>query len=67
MNHIVMGSEGNFGLITEAVLRVRPIPQVKLYDSLIFNNFEIGIKFMQAVSKTSCWPTSIRLVDNTQF
>lgn len=67
MHHIVMGSEGNFGLITEAVIRVRPVPQVKIYDSLIFHNFEIGIKFMQAVSRTNSWPTSIRLVDNTQF
>ena len=67
MTNVVMGSEGNYGIITEAVLRVRPIPQVKIYDSLIFHNYEIGIKFMQAVSKTSSWPTSIRLVDNTQF
>ena len=67
MHHIVMGSEGNFGIVTEVVLRVRPIPQVKIFDSLIFPNYEIGIKFMHAVSRTSCWPTSIRLVDNTQF
>ena len=26
MHNVVMGSEGNFGIITEAVLRVRPIP-----------------------------------------
>ena len=67
MNHIVMGSEGNFGIITEAIVRVRPIPQAKIYESMIFSNYEIGIKFMHAVSRTSCWPTSIRLVDNTQF
>ena len=28
MHHIVMGSEGNFGIITEAVVRTRPLPQV---------------------------------------
>jgi FAD/FMN-containing dehydrogenase len=26
LNHIVMGSEGNYGLITEAVVRLRPAP-----------------------------------------
>lgn len=26
LNHIVMGHEGNFGIVTEAVLRIRPIP-----------------------------------------
>jgi len=67
MHHFVMGSEGNFGIVTEVVLRVRPIPKVKIYDSLIFPNYDIGIKFMHAVSRTSCWPTSLRLVDNTQF
>mmetsp|Transcript_7168 Transcript_7168/g.8596 ORF Transcript_7168/g.8596 Transcript_7168/m.8596 type:complete len:409 (+) Transcript_7168:364-1590(+) len=67
LHHIVLGSEGNFGIITEATVRVRPVPQVKLYESMIFDNYEVGIKFMHAVSRTSSWPTSIRLVDNTQF
>ena len=67
LNNIVMGSEGNIGIITEAVMRIRPLPKVKIYESLIFHNFEIGIKFMQAVSRTNYWPTSLRLVDNTQF
>ena len=67
MHNIVMGSEGNFGIITEAVIRVRPIPQVKIFDSVIFHNYEIGIKFMKAVSQTQSWPSSLRLVDNTQF
>ena len=67
MHHIVMGSEGNFGIITDVTIRTRPIPQAKIYDSIIFHNYEIGIKFMQAVSQTNSWPSSLRLVDNTQF
>ena len=67
LNHIIMGSEGNFGVITEAVVRVRPIPEVKEYSSVIFYNFEIGIKFMEDVARSRCWPASIRVVDNTQF
>jgi len=62
-----MGHEGNFGVITEAVIRVRPIPEVKEYQSAIFHNFEIGIKFMEDVAKSRCWPASIRVVDNVQF
>lgn len=26
LNHVVMGSEGNIGIITDAVLKVRPLP-----------------------------------------
>jgi len=67
LNHLVMGSEGNFGLITEAVIRVKPLPQVRIFDSVIFPDFEDGIGFMHAMSQTKCWPTSCRLVDNSQF
>lgn len=67
MSHFVMGSEGNYGIVTEVTMRVRPIPQAKIFDSLVFHNYEVGIKFMQAVSQTNSWPSSLRLVDNTQF
>lgn len=61
---MILGSEGNFGVITEAVLRIRPIPQVKTYGSIIFPNFEVGIKFMEEMARGRIWPASIRLVDN---
>lgn len=67
LNHLIMGSEGNFGIITEAVLRVRPLPEVRIFDSLLFPDWELGIKFMYEVSKTQSWPTSCRLIDNSQF
>jgi alkyldihydroxyacetonephosphate synthase len=67
LNHVVMGHEGNFGVVTEAVLRVRPIPEVKEYSSIIFHDFEIGIKFMDEVARSRNWPASLRVVDNTQF
>ena len=43
LNHVVMGSEGNFGLITEAVIKVKPLPEVRIFDSIIFPDFELGI------------------------
>ena len=62
-----MGHEGNLGVVTEAVLRVRPIPEVKEYSSIVFHDFEIGIKFMDEVARSRSWPASIRVVDNQQF
>jgi alkyldihydroxyacetonephosphate synthase len=67
LNHVIMGSEGNLGIITDAVVRVRPIPEVKIYDAIIFYDFEEGIKFMYEVSSLRIYPASLRLVDNTQF
>jgi alkyldihydroxyacetonephosphate synthase len=67
LNQIIMGSEGNYGIVTECVLKIRPLPEVRIFDSIIFYDWESGIQFMHAVSKTKNWPTSIRLVDNAQF
>ena len=67
LNHIVIGHEGNFGVVTEVIMRVRPIPEVKEYSSILFHNFEIGIKFMDEVARSRNWPASLRVVDNTQF
>jgi len=51
LNHVVLGSEGNIGIITDVVMRVKPLPQVRIFDSIIFPNYEVGIQFMQTVSK----------------
>ena len=67
LTNLVLGSEGNFGIITDAVIKVKPLPEAKIYDSILFPNFEVGIEFMREVAKTNTYPTSIRLLDNTQF
>ena len=48
-------------------MRVRKIPEVKRYGSIIFPDFEVGIKFMDEMARGRLWPASIRLVDNIQF
>jgi alkyldihydroxyacetonephosphate synthase len=63
----LFGSEGNFGLITKAVLRIRELPEATVYQSVVFPSFERGVEFLKALSGTSFLPASIRLVDNNQF
>lgn len=67
INHVVMGSEGNLGIITQAVIKVKPIPEKREFGSILFPDFETGTKFMTEMAKLPRYPTSIRLVDNTQF
>lgn len=66
-NHIILGSEGTLGVITEVVLKVRHLPAVKQYGSLVFPNFECGIKALREIAAHRLQPASIRLVDNEQF
>jgi alkyldihydroxyacetonephosphate synthase len=63
----VIGSEGNFGLITKAVIKIHPLPEVTKYGSIVFADFETGIAYLEALTKTGTIPASIRLLDNIQF
>ncbi len=62
-----MGSEGTLGVITDATLKIRPLPQAIKYGSVVFPNFEDGVKFMREIARQKCAPASIRLLDNEQF
>ncbi len=64
---LLFGSEGNLGLITKAVIKIHPLPEVKKYGSLVFPNFELGTQFLYRLAHTGFVPASIRLVDNIQF
>ncbi|XP_050301920.1 LOW QUALITY PROTEIN: alkyldihydroxyacetonephosphate synthase [Anthonomus grandis grandis] len=66
-NHVIMGSEGSLGVVTEVVLKIRPLPKCKKYGSIVFPDFESGMKCMREVAKQRCQPASIRLMDNGQF
>lgn len=66
-NHIILGSEGTLGIITEVVLKVRQLPVVKLYGSLVFPNFSSGVKCLREIAEHRLQPASIRLIDNEQF
>jgi len=48
-------------------LKIRPIPAIRKYGSIVFPDFEPGVACMREVAKQKCAPASIRLVDNEQF
>ncbi|XP_046959951.1 alkyldihydroxyacetonephosphate synthase [Vanessa cardui] len=65
--HIVLGSEGCLGVVTEVTLKIRPLPPVVRYGSLVFPDWESGFYFEREVAKQRLQPSSIRLMDNEQF
>lgn len=66
-DHVVMGSEGMLGVITNVVVKVHPTPSVRRCGSIMFPDFESGTNFMYEVSKFRTKPSSLRLVDNLHF
>lgn len=63
----IMGSEGRFGIITQAVVKLRPLPETEQHDAIVFRNFEDGVNFLHDLTKSGKIPASVRLVDNMQF
>lgn len=62
-----IGSEGNFGIITSAVVKVFPLPEVQRYDSVLFRDLSSGVAFLRDLELSGARPASVRLMDNTQF
>ena len=54
-------------MITEVTMRIRPLPPIQRYGSIVFKDFNQGIDFMREVARQRCAPASIRLMDNDQF
>lgn len=66
-NHIILGSEGTLGVVTQVVLKVRRLPAVKQYGSLVFPTFASGVRCLREIAEHRLQPASIRLIDNEQF
>ncbi len=64
---LLFGCEGNLGIITKAVLKIHPTPEMRRYNLLVFRSFEKGVAFLRELRKTNILPASIRLVGNNEL
>lgn len=64
---LLFGSEGNLGVITQALIAIHPKPEAVRYQSLVFRSFADGVAFLKAVRAAGALPASIRLVNNREF
>lgn len=63
----IFGSEGNLGIVTRAVVKIFPLPEVQRYDAVLFPDFERGVAFLYDLTREGPVPASVRLMDNLQF
>lgn len=63
MVRIISGSEGTLGIITQATMKVRPLPQVYDYRGLLFKEFEGGVQAVREMLQKGHVPETIRISD----
>lgn len=63
---LIIGSEGAFGIITEASLRVRRLPQANRYEAWIFPNFDAGREAFRELSQFRITADVMRLSDSDE-
>jgi alkyldihydroxyacetonephosphate synthase len=63
---LFLGSEGTFGIITEAWMRVQPRPRWRASASVRFDRFADGATATRALSQSGLFPSNCRLLDEKE-
>ena len=60
---LFVGSEGTLGVITEATMRVDPLPEVRRFRSFLFDDMQTGLEAGRRIMTARLRPCVIRLYD----
>ena len=47
---------GMYGVVTEVTFKIRPLPSVRKYGSVVFSEFSLGVSFMRGDSQAQVRP-----------
>ncbi len=61
LKEIVLGSEGRFGIITEATMRITPLPEKEVFHAVFLPNFECGMAAARQIVQARLPLSMIRL------
>jgi alkyldihydroxyacetonephosphate synthase len=60
---LVLGSEGVFGVVVDAVLRLQEVPRWRGQATVTFARMDDGVRAMRALSQSGLHPSNCRLLD----
>ena len=64
LHRLLIGSEGCFGVVTRATLRLFPIPQARLLEGWEFDNFAAGFEVIDTLLQTAIRPGLLEFGDD---
>jgi len=63
VRQLILGSEGRLGVITDAVLRVRPLPEYEKFAAVFFPDYEHGTRAVRALINAGVETSMLRISD----
>jgi len=65
-DRLLLGSEGIFGVITEAWVRLQDRPRFRSSAVARFGTFDAGARAARIIAQSGLWPSNCRLLDATE-
>src|SRR4051794_10255741 len=66
LRQLFLGSEGALGVITAVTVRVRPLPEERVYEGWRWPSFDAGVEAIRQLAQAQLLPTVIRLSDESE-
>ncbi|WP_238998536.1 FAD-binding oxidoreductase [Nocardioides limicola] len=66
LRQLILGSEGTLGVITAVTVRVRKLPEEKVYEGWRWPSFQAGAAAMRRLAQAGVMPTVLRLSDEAE-
>ncbi|HVN53207.1 MAG TPA: FAD-binding oxidoreductase [Anaerolineaceae bacterium] len=61
IKQVILGSEGRFGILTRAAVRIRPLPQSEIFLAAFFPDWESGAEAVRAIVQADIQVSMLRL------
>ncbi len=66
LRQIILGSEGRLGIITQATVRITPLPERERFHGVFFPTWEDGISAVKEVVRNALSVSMLRLTDSSE-
>jgi len=66
LNSLFIGGEGAFGIITQATLKIWPIPEARIWAVYTFHNTHAGLSALHNMLGSEAQPALVRLYDEAE-